>query len=133
MKAGIRVENAKALRSTLKDLGGKDLLGELKGAHKRVSDMLVAKALPNVPVRTGRLRRSVKALASQREARARAGSASVPYAAAIHWGRKTRGVIPARPFLWDAAQAIQDEAVDVYEKDVAALIDNALNKSIDIG
>lgn len=98
----------------------------LRGANKAAADIVVRRALPNVPVgRTGKLRGSVRALGSQTKGNVRAGSAAVPYAAVIHWGRKegnvrykhgrnvrrsnsTRGSVSGRPFLWDALQAALD-------------------------
>src|SRR5689334_17019380 len=78
-------------------------------AAERVEDA----ANPNAPFLTGALRRSMQARATSRAGRV---VATVPYAMAIHWGRK-RGnvgsppgnrkgsnVIKGRPFIWDAAQ-----------------------------
>lgn len=114
---GVVVEGLDELRRLLRQVADKELTDALKAAHKEAAKVVVAKALPNVPVRTGRLKASVRALGSQRSGRAVAGNKAVPYAAAIHWGRssgnvsfkhgrysKGQGAITGRPFLWNAAQ-----------------------------
>lgn len=116
--------DATALRAELRRIADSGLKKELRAANKSAAQVVVDKALPNVPVRTGRLRASVRALAGQTDARAAAGSASVPYAAAIHWGRKTRGVIQGRPFLSNAAQQHAKEVTDVYSEAIDGLFDN---------
>lgn len=135
MGARIDVDNAD-LRRALREIGDSGLKKTLREANKSAAEVVVEKALPKVPVRSGRLRRSVKALAGQKDAKVKAGTKAVPYAAAIHWGRK-RGnvgtppgnrlggnVIPGRPFLWDAAQQARPEAVAVYEREMAALLNH---------
>jgi hypothetical protein len=119
----IRVEGADELRRALRYIGDAGLKNELKAAHKSVGQLVAESAIPNVPVRTGRLRASVKALGSQRDARVKAGTARVDYAAAIHWGRKRGGVIVGRPFLWNAAQRAQGRVVNQFERAIDRLLD----------
>lgn len=105
----------------------------LVDANKKAAQIIVEKALPNVPVgKTGRLKASVKASATAKKANVRAGTPSrVPYAAAIHWGRDTgntnfkhgryaKGLRPlqGRPFLWNAKQEALDsgELEDAYSE-----------------
>lgn len=120
MAITVRVEGLDELRKVLRQVADKELQSALKDVHREAARVVVEKALPNVPVRSGRLKRSVRALASQRSGRAVAGSKPVPYAAAIHWGRKRGGVIVGRPFLLNAAQSSTSEiervAVAEYEK-----------------
>lgn len=115
MAAGVNVEGLDELRRVLRRVGNKELQATLKAAHQAAARVVVLKALPHVPARSGRLRTSVRALGSQKSGRALAGGARVPYAAAIHWGRKEgnvgsppgnhrgRNVIVGRPFLRNAA------------------------------
>lgn len=119
----VTVDGLDGLRKALRQVGDRDLQKALMRANKTASEVVVKAALPNVPVRTGRLKASVRALGSQRSGRAVAGAASVPYAAAIHWGRKARGVIQSRPFLHDAAQKHQAEVASVYEREVDDVMD----------
>lgn len=123
MPAAVEVHGAKELRAAIRHAGDEGLKAELKRTNKSAAEVVAEKALPNVPVRSGRLKATVRALGSQKAGRALAGSAGVPYAAAIHWGRKTRGVIQGRPFLWDAAQEHKAEVVAEYERGMERLFD----------
>lgn len=128
----IEVQGAKELRSILRQIGDKDLKTALREANKIVSQLVVAEALPNVPVRTGRLRQSVKALATLTTAYGKAGSAAVAYAPAVHWGtgprvgRKGPHNIARRPFLSDAADRVADRAAGAYQTAVQELLDRAV-------
>jgi len=137
----VEVENLKELQARIRDLGDAELRKQLRDANKSVSQMVVDAALPNVPVRSGRLRQSVKASASPTAAYGKAGSpARVPYAAAIHWGEGSGNVNhttgatvgrPARnirghPFLWDAADRTLNRAVKEYEDEIQKLIDRVV-------
>jgi phage gpG-like protein len=115
----IRVEGVRELSRLLKHVGDDELPKALRAAHKTISAEVVKKALPNVPVRTGRLKGSVKALATQQGASVKAGAR---HAAAIHWGRKRRGRIAPRPFLWFAAQAVAGKATGTYLEEINRII-----------
>ena len=132
--ATVRIEGADELRRALRYVGDAGLKKQLAKANKDAAALVVNRALPNVPVRSGRLKKSVRALGSQRSGRAVAGASQVKYAAAIHWGRR-RGnvgsppgnrngtnVIAGRPFLYDAARAHRAQVVDQYEEAVRALV-----------
>lgn len=134
--ARIEVEGADELRRKLRELQDAGLKKELKAANKTAAQVVVDRALPNVPVgATGRLKRSVRALGSQRDGRVRAGTARVDYAAAIHWGRKVGNVgsppgnrmggnpVTGRPFLWDAAEAAKSQVTDAYAAGIERLFD----------
>lgn len=136
-EVGIRVEGARELRAALRLAGG-ELGRALAAANKSAAEVVVEDALPNVPVLTGRLKKSVRALGSQRSGRAVAGKAAVPYGAAIHWGRKRGNVgwppgnhkgpntIVGRPFLWDAAQRQVPRIEPEYRDEIERLIDRAV-------
>lgn len=134
--AGVRIEGAKELRAAIKAAQDAGLARQLAAANKSAAQVVVDSALPNVPVRTGRLRQSVRALGSQTRGNVKAGSASVDYAAAIHWGRKRgnvwhhkkgRNPIKGRPFLWDAAHSALAGVVDAYDKAITALLKEIKN------
>ena len=128
--ASIRVEGATELRAALRAVDA-DLPKLLAKANKDAAQVVVDNARP--PVRSGKLKGSMKALGSQRSGRARAGSAGVPYAGPIHWGRgrgnvgsppgnhKGRNPIRGRPFLTEAADRSQGRIVDEYEQMVRGL------------
>lgn len=132
-KIAIQIGGAKELRTLLRQLGDKDLKTALRDANKTVSQIVVDEALPNVPVRSGKLRAAVKPLATLTTAYGKAGSASVPYAAAVHWGTGPRAGkrgphnIARRPFLADAADKVAGKAADAYEAAVQDLLDKAVN------
>lgn len=83
MKPAVTVHGLKELRRALKAAEDAAGVALLKAAHKASAEAVVARALPNVPVRTGALRASVRALGSQTKGTAKAGGARVPYAAPI--------------------------------------------------
>lgn len=131
------VENLKEVQKMIRDLGDAELRKQLREANKSVAQMVVDAALPNVPVRSGKLRQSVKASATQSAAYGKAGSAvRVPYAAAIHWGEGSGNVgggssrrnrnIQGRPFLWEAADQTINQAVNEYENQIQDLIDKVV-------
>ncbi len=127
--ASIEVVGAREIRAALRRAEIEGVPAGLRAASKAGSNVVVQRALPNVPVgKTGRLKASIRALGSQTSASVKAGNASVKYAAAIHWGRKVGNVgrpqgnhkgpnvITGRPFLSDAAQAAREQVIDEYRK-----------------
>lgn len=128
----VQVEGAKEVRTLLRSTGDKELPKALRDANKTVSQLIVDAVLPNVPVHTGRLKASVKALATQTTAYGKAGSARVPYAPAVHWGtgprtgQKGPHNIRRRPFLLDAATRVKDRAVKQYEDAIQDLFNKAV-------
>lgn len=114
----LEVEGAKELRRALRKLQDKETPKRVRMANKKGAELVRDRALPNVPQRSGRLRQSVKAMASQSSGSVKAGSpARVPYAAPIHWGWPARGIAPNR-FIWDARDEVLDNGTlqEVYEK-----------------
>lgn len=135
----IRVEGGRELRRQLKAAGDGSEKA-VRDANKNAAEKVVRAALPNVPVRSGKLRGSVRALASQSAGRVTAGRASVPYAAAIHWGegagninhstgatvRRANRNIRGRPFLWEAADAMRDQIIEEYADEIDRLLDRTV-------
>jgi len=138
----LEVENLAEVQKMIRDLGDKELGKQLKQANKSVAEMVVDATLPMVPVgKTGNLKKSIKAISSQKAAYGKAGSpARVPYAAAIHWGEGAGNVnhttgatvgrpkrnIQGRPFLWEAADKTVNRAVKEYENQIQDLIDKVV-------
>lgn len=133
--ATIQIEGAKEIAKLLRKIGDKDLQKQLRHAHKLTAEVVAARARQKTPVRSGGLRRSVRAGATQKWAVVRAGGKAVPYAAAVHWGRRNgnvgsppgnhRGpnVVRGRTFLWDAGNEAIPRAAEVYRREVAAVFD----------
>ena len=127
MKAAIRVDGVDELRRALRQVKDRELDEEMKKIHADLAREIVDRALPNVPVRTGALKASVRSAGTVRDAIGRAGKASVPYAAPIHWGWAKRG-IKGRPFLTDAAQAVEKDITERYESQVAEMLDKVIGR-----
>lgn len=133
----LRVEGLRDLNRTLKKIAD-DAPKVLKEANLKAARLIVADALPRVPVGTspydrhpGALKASIKALATPTTARMKAGSAAVPYAPAVHWGtgpregQKGPHNIKRNAFLWDAREKLLREVRDQYEKELEELITHA--------
>ena len=116
----VRVEGARELRRTLKDASHS--LDNLKDAHAAAGAIVVPEAKAGAPVVSGRLAGSVRSTGTQTAAVVRAGYASVPYAAPIHWGWAKRG-IKARPFISQAAVRTQPRWLEAYHKAVQHILD----------
>lgn len=127
-RPGISVEGLREVRKQLKDFDDKVGKTMLRDAHKQLADKVVALAMPHVPTRTGALKASVRPLGSISAATGKAGKASVPYAAAVHWGTGPRpGLrgphnIKRRPFLLDALHRLEPNAADEYADQLRRLI-----------
>lgn len=140
------IEGADALAREFRRIADKDLQKMLRIANKKSADVVVQKALPNVPVgATGRLKASVRATGSQRFGEARAGNAQVAYAAAIHWGRgnlntnfktgkyakaQRGGPIKGRPFLTDAADGSVDAVTAIYTVEIGKVLATIQSKAV---
>ena len=128
--AGIKVEGVKQLRKTLTQAG--ESLGDLKDAHKEAAQIAARASADLAPRVTGRLAASVRGAGTKTAGVVRAGKAAVPYANAIHWGRRfwsnrehprrTRSVVRGALFISHGAQNSEGRWLPVYEQ--------ALDKSI---
>lgn len=68
---------------------------DLSGATTRIRSLVVPPAISGAPVRTGRLRNTVKARKYPNKVEVQAGNnTTVPYANPIHWGWKARNIKP---------------------------------------
>ena len=114
----LRVEGARELRATMRRAGID--LSDLTDANAAVAMLIATAATSGAPRRTGRLAGSNRPNRAKTKAVVRAGGAGVPYANAIHWGVGPRAGlrgphnIRRRPWIWDAANAKQDQVIDLY-------------------
>ena len=132
----VTVSGAKELRrnlNALEEATKKAGRGELKSVFMSAARVVEVAAMGEVPVRSGKLRKSIRAQATVRGAKIVAGGPGVPYAMPIHWGwpsrpnkaRKIRGgPIKANKFLMRA----RDENVDVVAGMVADGLDDLIRK-----
>jgi len=124
----IRIEGGRELRRAFREAG--DDMSDLKDLHKRLADDVAGTAKTKVPVRSGRLQRSIRGSGTKTAARIRAGNnrksgpTSVPYAGPIHFGWSARG-IKAQPFMYDALDDRRQEVVDAYNRQVQEIIRKA--------
>lgn len=135
MDIAISVEGAQELARALRKAGDTGLSAALKTANLNAAEVAVDEANPSVPFRSGALRTSVKATATVSAGKA---VASVPYAAAIHWGRKVgnvgrppgnrkgRNPIKGRPFLWEGAQRAVPRIEPEYRDEIMRIIQVAM-------
>lgn len=121
MAAGprVEVEGAKELRRALKRMGHD--VKDLTAINRKAAQPVLEKAKDIVPVRSGRLKRSIRLSATQKRAAILAGKSTVPYAGPIHFGWRRRNIEP-QPFLYDALDERRQEVIDVYESHVEALV-----------
>lgn len=124
----LRVEGLDELRRELRRVKDSELDQEMKQIHAELAREVIQRAQPNVPVRSGALRASLRGAGTVRDAIGRVGKASVPYAAPIHWGWKARN-IPPRPFLTDAAEALEQDIRDRYDRQVADMLDKVIGRN----
>ena len=102
---------------------GQDLK-QLTAVHRAAADKVAADARLRAPVRTGRLRKSIRAGATTKHGSVSAGGRLVPYAGPIHFGWPRRNIEP-QPFLYDALDHRRAEVIELYEKRVDELIRRA--------
>lgn len=125
MQAAIQIEGGAKLRRAFREAEAG--MEDLKDLHKRLADDVAGTAKTKVPVRTGRLQRSIRGSGTKTAARVRAGNnrksgaTAVPYAPAIHFGWSRRGIKP-QPFLYEALDDRRQEVIDAYNDEVRSLI-----------
>ena len=122
MTVGLKVEGIDELRRAIRKASDEGMKKALVAANKDLAKAIIDKALLKAPVRTGALKESVRGLGNASGAVGKAGGAKVPYAAAIHWGRKSRGLVRGRPFLHDAAKAIERDVEDAYLAEIDRIL-----------
>jgi hypothetical protein len=83
--AGIKVEGLKEALIALKKIGTPT--AEVQAASQQAADIVAATSRGLVPVRSGRLRSSIRSKRQARKVLVSAGNnTTVPYANPIHWG-----------------------------------------------
>jgi hypothetical protein len=111
------------LNKTIKELRSLEKIDpELKRIGLEAANIVVSRARPLTPVRTGKLRNSIKASPVLRGAVVKSGNnGKLAYAAPIHWGwpaRKIKGM----PFITAALRYTKPQVLDTYEKGLQKLI-----------
>tara|TARA_B100000902_G_C26851684_1_gene688548 strand:- start:14 stop:412 length:399 start_codon:yes stop_codon:yes gene_type:complete len=107
------------LRRALKEVA--DDTDDLKEMNKAIAEMVAEEARWRVPVKTGRLRASIKSWGAASKARVTAGSKRLPYAMVNHWGWPQRN-IEGTYFITEALEAKRKEILDFYEIEVEQIL-----------
>jgi hypothetical protein len=114
----IEVQGVKVITKRLKQMDD-GTRKELKSIYIQSANIVFRNAMPRVPVRSGKLKSTLRVSASTRSGSVRAGGKrSAPYAGPIHFGWPNRpnlarswygGPIRPNPFLYAALDARRDE------------------------
>jgi hypothetical protein len=119
-RSGYTVQGVAKLRRELRRAGIK--VEDLQAAHREIAAAVVEEAQRRAPVRTGRLRNSLKPYGYSASAVVRAAGRTVPYANPIHWGWGRRN-IRANPFVLEAAESQWNEINNMYLSAIEAILD----------
>lgn len=136
MDQRIRVEGLKELSRTLRKLSDSKEFGkELRGANLKSAQVVASRAQSRAPVRSGRLRGSIRALAQQRGAQVKGGSKRVPYFGFIDFGgtirfrtssrRITRPYIKGGRILYPALAEKRQEVNNIFNEEVKKVMRKA--------
>jgi len=132
-EGGVRIIGLREFHKSLKELSDDNTwTKQLREANKAAAEIIAVRARTLAPVRTGKLRSSIRSLASQKSASVAGGGARVPYFGWIDFGgiirfKKKRGGIK-RPFftkgriIYVALADRSQEAVNEYAEAVSDLI-----------
>jgi HK97 gp10 family phage protein len=127
--SGIKV---KGLRSSIKALRaiGVDAK-DIKTAGNEAGEIVAREARNLVPVRTGKLRNSIRVSKLIGKVEIKAGTGrTVPYANPIHWGWFRRNIKP-QPFFTKAIGITRDEVYQNYYRSIDKLIQSNSTKGTD--
>lgn len=131
-QAGIKVKNLKQVTQALKAIGVPN--DAVKAAGKESAQAVVNEAQRLVPVRSGKLRDSIRISATARSkitisaGNNRTSKSGIPYANPIHWGWFKRNIKP-QPFFVKALGLTRDEVFENYFKQLEKLIDAESRKA----
>jgi len=120
----VEVVNGRQLRKQLADIG-EEATEDLRLANLEGVDQVLEEALKRVPVKTGRLKATIRGSATKTRGTVRAGTARLRYALPIHFGWAARNIEP-NTFLYDALDDRREEVLFAYERQ----IDNIVKKHL---
>jgi HK97 gp10 family phage protein len=126
--AGIKVKGYKQAIRALQAIGVP--AAEIKAAGSEAGEIVANEARALAPVRSGRLRNSIRVSKALTRVSVSAGNnRSVPYANPIHWGWFKRNIKP-QPFFIKALGITREEVYQNYYKTLDRLISNNSTKGI---
>jgi HK97 gp10 family phage protein len=131
-QTGIKVVNLKQITKALQAVGVPN--DAIKAAGKESAEAVMQEATRLVPVRSGKLRDSIR-LASNARGRVtiqagnnRSSASGVPYANPIHWGWFKRNIKP-QPFFAKALGLTRDAVYKNYMSQMSKLIEEESRKA----
>lgn len=126
--AGIKVKGYRDAIKALQAIGVPDK--EIKQAGNEAGEIVAKEARALVPVRSGKLRDSIKVNKALKNVVIKAGNErSIPYANPIHWGWFKRNIKP-QPFFVKAIGITRDDVYQQYYKNVEKLLLSKSTKGI---
>jgi HK97 gp10 family phage protein len=131
-QAGLKVKNLREINRLLKAVGVP--AEAVKKAGKESAQAVINEARALVPVRSGKLRDSIRLGATARgvitinAGNNRTGKSGIPYANPIHWGWFRRGIAP-QPFFAKALGYTREEIYQNYFEQLEKLITEQYSKS----
>lgn len=118
--AGVKVKGYKQAIKALKAIGVP--AAEIKAAGSEAGELVAGQARLLAPVRSGRLRNSIRVSKALNKVSVSAGNnKSIPYANPIHWGWFKRNIKP-QPFFVKALGITRDEVYRNYYRSLDKLI-----------
>jgi HK97 gp10 family phage protein len=131
-QTGIKVVNLKQITKALQAIGVPN--DAIKDAGKQAAESVIGEAQRIVPVRSGKLRDSIR-LASNARGKVtiqagnnRSSKSGVPYANPIHWGWFKRNIKP-QPFFVKALGLTRDEVYEKYFNNMSKLLEEESRKA----
>jgi HK97 gp10 family phage protein len=135
MPERIEIKGIKEFQQSLRKMDS-DLPKQLRIALNQASQLVIDKARPQIPTRSGAARASLKVRSSQREARVAAGGRKAPYYPWLDFGGKVgRNRSVSRPFykegryIYPALRKNRDEITKVM---VTAINDLARGAGLEV-
>ena len=129
---GVKVSGLREIQRSIIRLGVPR--EEMKAAAEASAQVVLNEARSLVPVRTGRLRDSIRLTRGRSgfpqitAGNNRKGRSGVPYANPIHWGWFKRGIIP-NPFFSKAIGLTREDVYRNYEKNIELAIDKEARRA----
>ena len=125
-KPAVSVTGGAKLRKQLKAAG--DDLSDLRAIHKRMADDVAGTAKTKVPVRSGRLKASIRGFGGTAKASVKAGNnrkslSGVQYSGPIHFGWARRNITP-QPFLYEALDDRRQDVINSYNAEIRRMVKN---------
>lgn len=124
----IKIENLRELQAALRQIDG-EAQKQLKDVFNTAADLVVNRARPKVPSRSGRARQSVRSRSGQRDAKVMGGSARASYYAWLDFGGRVgrrgsvrRQFIKGGRYIYPSYNEVQPQVFDTLQDALAALV-----------